>query len=282
MMTSLLPALLSATLALSPKQGTPPFRSSVEMVTVNVAVTDRKRPVAGLGASDFELLDNGVPQEFLAIDATQGINLVLVLDISGSVRGSLFTHLANAVQGVVGALRPSDRVSLITFSERIDSTGSGKTAVMNALARLSAGHVAGRTALYDAVYAGLASALNTPLQRCLLLVFTDGADNASWLGHAQVVEALRRNNAVLYVVARRDLATPLDQVALDTGGRVYPANLDKRLTSTFVDILNTYRSSYLLAFTPKAVGNGDGWHQLTVRLRGRRGEVRARPGYLSR
>jgi VWFA-related protein len=105
---------LSATL---PAQQAPVFSSRVTNVRVDVLVTDAGATVRGLTPADFEVRDNGVPQqvELMAVEEVP-LNIALALDMSGSVSGERLTHLRAAAKSVVDALKPDDKVALLTFT----------------------------------------------------------------------------------------------------------------------------------------------------------------------
>src|SRR4029079_15359034 len=88
------------------------FRSGVEVVRVPVAVVDRTKPVRGLTAADFELLDHGVRQTLAAAAAVEDlpVDVTLVLDSSGSVKGRALDQLKADVQSIANDLQPDDRV----------------------------------------------------------------------------------------------------------------------------------------------------------------------------
>jgi VWFA-related protein len=135
------------------------FSSGVDAVRVDVLVTEKGKPVAGLTVKDFALQDNGVPQELSAF--TLGdvpLSMTIALDISGSVAGDLLLRLKQAARAAIGTLNEHDRAALITFSDavrlRVDWTAS--TPPLEAeIERAKAGS---RTALFDALYAALAAA----------------------------------------------------------------------------------------------------------------------------
>ncbi len=96
------------------------FRSSAELVLVDVQVRQGRTPVANLTASDFELRDNGVVQRIQSATFEQvPISALLVLDVSGSVRGETLTHLKAAVHAAATALTEDDQNALLTISDRI-------------------------------------------------------------------------------------------------------------------------------------------------------------------
>ena len=94
----LLTTIAIASLVGLPAGAQQPFRSGVDVVRVDALVTDGHRPIAGLKAADFELLDNGVLQQIDSVALeSQPLAVVLVLDTSGSVAGNKMAHLAAAV-----------------------------------------------------------------------------------------------------------------------------------------------------------------------------------------
>jgi VWFA-related protein len=189
-------------------------------------------------------------------------------------------------------------------SLRLGSQWTSDRAVLSAaIAGTEAG---GSTTLHDAAYAALT--LRDPVPgRTLVLIFSDGADTSSWLPGAHVLEIARRNEAVVYAVTldtgvlqvpgyrldfRSGIQAPiqnaptatlmepfLDALAEETGGKVFNTRRSDRLRDTFVQIVNEFRSRYLLTYTPRGVDAG-GWHPLEVKVKGRRVKVTARRGYL--
>jgi VWFA-related protein len=268
--------------ASSGSQQSPVFRASVDLVRVDVRVTDGRQPVTDLRAEDFEVRDQGVLQQPRLAAAAAPVHVVLVLDISGSISGEPLRHLLAAARALIGTLGADDRISLLTFSQRLSlplrTTGDRERA-FGALQYL---RPSGRTAVYDAAYAGLALSEADTSGRTLLLVFTDGQDNSSWLTERQLSDALKRSQTVMYVVAPPGLRTPLFDMARQTGGDGFESGADRWLAEVFVRTLGLFRSSYLLTFVPTGVSRGDGWHDLQVTLHHRQGRVVARPGYFSR
>ena len=71
----------------------------------------------------------------------------------------------------------------------------------------------------------------------------------------------------------------LNELADETGGKVVNAESSERLKETFLQVINEFRSRYLLIYTPRGV-DSRGWHPIEVKLKNRRGQVTARRGYL--
>ena len=278
------------------------FRSGVDGVRVDALVTDGRKPIAGLTPADFELRDNGVLQTIdSAALESMPLSLIFVLDTSGSVAGGKMKHLGDAVDLILEGLHRDDRAALVTFSHRIRL----RTPLMSdfgALRRMmSSADAAGGTALHDAVYAALAIS-DVQESRPLLVVFSDGLDNMSWMSADVVEKAARRANAVVYGVAvaaamvPRQTSTPsgsrvelvpeyergqtafLDAIADATGGRVLKADTTQRLPKAFDEILREFRTRYVLTYSPQRV-DAPGWHRIDLKLKRRTADVKARAGY---
>jgi Ca-activated chloride channel homolog len=284
------------------------FRVEVDAVRVDALVTDGNRAVQGLSATDFELRDNGVLQRIdsVVVDAA-AINAMLVLDTSGSVDGMPLQHLSDAASATVAALRPADRVAVLGFADDVRLLAPWSPPSTQLSAAMTGTRGSGSTALYDAAYSALMLREEDPAGRSLIIIFTDGADTSSWLPGQAVVDLARQTNATIYGVAAKeaskDTVSPFRMqlrsgyraglaslgpaayfddfvtvVAHETGGRVFQTEDPARLRDAFVRVLEEFRSRYLLTYTPRGVST-QGWHAIDVKLKGRNGTVRARPGY---
>ena len=260
-----------------PPPPAPVFRSGVEVVELDVAVMRGGVPVPGLTSRDFVLTDNGVAQDVDSVTLDRlPLSVTLLLDTSTSVAGERLGHLRQAGEGLVEALRPDDKVSLVTFSHSADvrvAMTDDKAAVRGALTAIQPG---GSTALRDALQ--LALTLRThDRSRPLLLIFTDGIDTTSWLTEDAVLDTARRAGIVVHAV-RVESNTFLERLVDASGGRTWSATSDRQLRELFTRALEEMRARYLLTYTPRGV-RGAGWHELKVRLKNGRADITARPGY---
>jgi VWFA-related protein len=258
------------------QQGT--FKVSVDLVSVDVLVTKRGRPVTGLAASSFAIRDNNVLQ---TIDSISGegtvamrpvpLDVALVFDTGQSMAGGGLQLLVGAGKGVLERLRPGDRASLVTYSHHstIRHALSGDVAsVTRAVGFLNA---TGRTSMFDALYMGL-SLRRTSDTRAMVLLFSDGRDNSSGLGRAQLLQVARESDVVVYAVGideriRDDMAP----IAEGTGGGVIVAQSAKELNTLFTKIVREMKRRYVLNYYPNGV-DGAGWHTLDVGARKHRGD----------
>jgi VWFA-related protein len=261
---------------------TPTFSAAVETVRVDVLVTGGEQPLLGLGADDFEVLDNGVAQKVeLATFQRLALNLVLALDTSGSVTGARLESLREASRAIVGDLKAGDKAGLLTFgntvSIRMDLTDNMER-VRSALDDIP---VSGDTFLVDAAYTAIVTG-ESERGRALVIVLSDGVDTASFLRPESVLETARRSDAVVYgvSVSRPERAGFVRELCAATGGRVLKAGSTDGIREAFLRVLEEFRHRYLLSYVPQGV-SGAGWHKLTVRVKNRRAVVKARPGYLA-
>ena len=259
---------------------TPKFSSKTEAVLVDVLVSDRGRPVLGLGASDFEVLDNGVRQQVELVSAEQlPLKVVLALDVSGSVSGARLDHLRRAAGALAKELRTEDRAALVTFSQVVAQRAAMTRDLNRVRDGLELEGTLGGTALIDGTYTGMLVG-EADEGRALLMVFSDGLDTSSWLTAETVLDTARRSDVVVYAVATgaSGHAPFLEDLAESTGGRRIAIESTRDLTTVFVSILEEFRHRYLVSYSPRGVTR-EGWHSLKVRVKTRSAAVRARPGY---
>lgn len=298
--------LVSPALAQVAPSPTPPtFAVEVENIYVDAFVSVKGGPVTGLGASDFELRDNGVVQrlELAAADA-QPLLAVLTFDMSNSLAGEKLASLRAASDALLSSLRPEDEATLFSFTDDVRwlvTPTAEKASLGRALARLQPG---GGTAIMDALYAALT--LPSSRSRSLVVLFTDGADNSSWLDWRQIQKVAERSNAVIHIVGLKPLQltapgetvevgirsvptespTALDfegpwglrQIAELTGGRYWEAESLDRLKAAFAAIAEAMGKRYVLRYAPENVSR-PGWHRIELKLRGKKGDVHTRTGY---
>ena len=178
---------------------TPQFRAGVDVVQLNVAVTDKTRVISDLTAADFEVLDNGVRQEVVSVSReTLPIDVTMALDTSESVVQWLQNAIVSAANRIRERLKREDRLSVITFNQRIHE----RIALLPAsdVSAISLGRPTGQTSLND-VIATVLAARPTVDRRQLAIVFSDGYDTTSLLGEDDVLDMARRSQTAMFFVA---------------------------------------------------------------------------------
>ena len=278
------------------------FEVEVKTVYLDVFVTQNGEPVKGLAAEAFEVFDNGVRQQIRLLDHSNlPLATMLLLDVSGSVEGNKLEQLRAAAHAFVEGLDPEDEVGLLTFTRRMQlrmEPSSNFAALHRVLLEPTE---QGNTSLHDALYTGL-KLVEARGGRPLVVLFTDGLDNMSWLDEVEVLEVLKESDVVVYAVAvepgmgvsvRRggrsirgrtllEAKEYLSNVTGLTGGRVFHIDPGANFTEIFLRVLREMESRYLLSYEPTGVPL-EGWHELKVDLKVDEADgIRARPGYLVR
>jgi VWFA-related protein len=200
-----------------PAQPTQTFRTSTDVVLVDVSVREDGRPVTGLRAEDFVLTDNGVRQRIESVEAAAvPIDLTVVLDVSGHPRGPWTARkpaakVAAEVQAeltrITRILRADDRVRLFAVDRSIQQAAA--LSPVSSLARLRGVEFDGLSALYDTLAAALLQPVE-PARRHVVIAATKGRDTISSID-AQAVRAIaERSDALLHLVM---METALDSDA---------------------------------------------------------------------
>lgn len=275
------------------------FRAGADVVAVDAAVRRDKRPVTGLTIADFELFDNGVPQQISDVSYERlPIDVTVVLDVSASVTGQVLDQLRRSVRQLKADLGPRDRLKLVAFNmqvRRLADFEAPAAATDAAFASLSG---RGSSAIFDSVAVQLAAPA-VEGRRHLIVLFTDGQDSSSISDPDVLFDVAKRTSSTVAIVLastspERSSASPFarspgqppitvgrmyDQLARETGGVVVPTTPGEDLASTFRRTLSDFRASYVLYYTPKGVAR-DGSHTIDVRVKQDGTEVRARRGYI--
>ena len=264
------------------------FRSAVDIVLIPAIVTDgRGDYVTGLARDRFEIREDGVRQSvsYFSPPADGGLDLVVALDISGSMRDAM-PALKRGVSSLIESLAPDDVVTVLAFNDRVFELAARETDRARLLALVAGLETSGYTSLYDAIGRSLRLLGGEP-QRKAVLVFTDGDDRSSFSSLQAVERRVEESDAPLYVVTlgRRSEVRDVREVALRlanvSGGQVFPVDRLDRLERALAAFAGDLRHQFLLGFTPTPTADADAgaFRRLAVDVRGGNFRVRAREGY---
>ena len=270
------------------QQGPAPlFSTQSDLVVLHVAVTDHSGAyVTGLTREAFTVYEDAAPQELTLFSAEDTpATIGLLIDDSASMHGTRELVTAGAAAFAATSNR-ADEIFALAFNEHVtpalpaglEFTSDADVLRYHLHRAISA---RGRTALYDAVDAGLAYLQRGQHPRKALVILSDGDDNASATTLDQMIAATAASNTVIYTIAMLDPgnrdAKPklLKRLARASGGVAYaphdPMEIGRELTQVARDI----RSSYSIAYAPPA--GAPGVHRLRVVVRGADGaELHAR------
>ena len=261
------------------------FSSRVQLVEVYASVTDeRGEPVTGLRSQDFEIREDGRPQQVSTFTAGEfPLTVALGIDRSWSMAGDSLRLAKQASQAFLRELRPEDRSMVVAISNEGDVVAPLSTDRAAQSAAIAALDPWSTTALHDAIIGAL-ERLAPERGRQALIVFSDGADRYSRATAGEVLERARRSNALIYPIAfGKTRPSLLAELAAATGGRSFLLRDARDLEVTLRTIARELRFQYLLGYVPaNAIEPGTKeWRSIGVALTNARPgiTVRARDGY---
>jgi len=264
------------------------------LVAVPVTVTDaRGQRVIGLAQDSFRVLEDGRPRPVTLFHHGDGpITLGLVIDHSQSMRGHL-PGVTAAVRAFSSATYPGDELFVVGFNEHVSRPLGADGQPFTHDARVLAAAVGaiparGRTALYDAVIAGLEQLAQGRWDTRTLIVVSDGGDNASVHGYADLRAMAWQSQAVIYTIGLRGASAEqaprvLRRLATDTGGVAYFPSSTDEVAEVLTQIVRELREQYTLGFAPEPQSPPGAFRTIAVTASAPGGgplRVRARAGYV--
>jgi Ca-activated chloride channel family protein len=267
----------------------------VALVVLHATVTDREGGlIHSLGEEDFEVYEDRVRQRIrLFKNEDIPVTVGLVVDHSSTMRRKL-AEVSAAARTFVRSSNREDEIFVVNFNERVSLGLPGtirftnNTAELeNAIARAPAG---GETALYDAIARALEESQAGKRDRKVLIVVSDGGDNASARSFAQVMKLAGQSNAVIYTIGIFDEEDPdrnpavLRRLAQATGGEAFLPKQLSEVVAICERIARDIRHQYTIGYVPSNPARDGTYRSIRVlaRAKGRdRLSVRTRAGYIT-
>ena len=267
----------------------PPGRivSSVapQLMRFTASVTDRNgRAIGGMRESDFTVWENGIERRVTNVaPANEPFNLVLLLDVSGSVEERM-DFIRKAARDFLRTTSPQDRISIISFRDDIQVISDFSTDRALLSRKLDEIDAGGGTALYDA----LGYVLSEPLrrlrgERTAIVVMSDGDDNKSFLPFPAILEALLESGALVYPLyvpsgLIPETSVPKPEITIDplrtryltlttraeeegrklataSGGIYYPIRRLEDLQKAYDDVVAQLRSAYTITYASNSASS---------------------------
>jgi VWFA-related protein len=254
-----------------------------QLMRFNASVTDRNgRAIGGMRESDFTVWENGVERRVTNVSpANEPFNLVLLLDVSGSVEERM-DFIRKAARDFLRTTSPQDRISIISFRDDIQVISDFSTDRGMLSRKLDEIDAGGGTALYDA----LGYVLSEPLrklrgERTAIVVMSDGDDNKSFLPFPAILEALLESGALVYPLyvpsgLIPESSVPKPEITIDplrtryltlttraedegrklataSGGIYYPIRRLEDLQKAYDDVVAQLRSAYTITYASNSV-----------------------------
>jgi VWFA-related protein len=251
---------------------------SPQLMRFNASVTDRHgRAIGGMRESDFTVYENGEERRVTnVVPTSEPFNLVLLLDVSGSVEERI-DFIRKAARDFLNTASPQDRISIISFRDDIQIISDFSTDRRMLSKKLDEIDAGGATSLYDALGYVLAETLKKLRgERTAVVVLSDGDDNKSFVPFPAILEAIAESGALIYPLyvpsglipessvpkpeATRDplrsryltLTTRADEegkkLASVSGGVYYPIRHLGELQRAYDDVVLQLRTAYTITY----------------------------------
>jgi len=256
-----------------------------QLMRFNASVMDRNgRAISGMHASDFTVFENGVERKVTNVSpANEPFNLILLLDVSGSVEERM-DFIRKAARDFLKTASPQDRISIISFRDDIQIISdftTDRAMISRKLDEIDAG---GGTALYDALGYVLAEPIKRLRgERTAVVVMSDGDDNKSFLPFPAILEALAESGALIYPLyvpsgLIPESSVPKPEITIDplrtryltlttradeegrklaaaSGGVFYPIKRIEDLQRAYVDVVLQLRTAYTITYASNSVSS---------------------------
>jgi VWFA-related protein len=258
-----------------------------QLMRLNASVTDRHgRAIGGMRAGDFTVYENGTERPVTnVVPAQEPFNLVLLLDVSGSVEERI-DFIRKAARDFLSTASPQDRISIISFRDDIQLISDFTTDRRLLSKKLDEIEAGGPTAFYDA----LAYVLADPLkklrgERTAVVVMSDGDDNKSFVPFPALLEALSESGALVYPLyvpsgLIPESSVPKPEVTIDplrsryltlttraeeegrklaaaSGGVYYPIRRLDDLQRAYDDVVLQLRTAYTITYASNSTPSGN-------------------------
>ena len=258
----------------------PIFRSSSDVVPLFVTVTDKTGRLApDLTRDDFQVFDNGKPQPLTVFDASpQPIRLIILIDLSGSMRGKLMLF-REATAALIAGLLPGDLAKVGTFGHDIrisqEFTRDARTLIASLPVDMPPN---APTPLWTTVDRAITEFGTGPAGRRVILVFSDGKDGGPaafggrFLSPVEIGDRAQREDVMIYGIGVRSAIQlapggmgnmqqamadtfpdpGLARLAEESGGGYFELRPRDDMTATFARVADELHRQYLLGFATPA------------------------------
>lgn len=269
------------------------IRMNTNLVVLSATVVDHHNAlVSGLGRNDFQIYENHVLQQikdFSHEDVPVAVGLVI--DNSGSMKQKR-TDVIDAALSFARSSNLQDQMFVVNFNERVTYGLPPEIPFTDHPDQLQLGlstmKTDGETALYDAISTALDHLKQSTCNKKVLIVISDGGDNASKRNLAQVIEMAKHSKAMIYTIGILDEQDGdqnpgvLKRFAKETGGEAFFPESSKEIPSICEGIARDIRNQYTLAYVPIILNQDGGYRVVEVRASSsvrRHLTVRTRTGY---
>lgn len=274
------------------------FRGGIDIVSLNVTVTEGETLVGGLDQAAFQVFEDGVMQDISFFSrAEQPIALSLLIDTSTSMEMKLPIAQEAAI-GFSKRLKPTDAAQIIDFDSRVEilQTFTASAAELETAIRKT--RVGGSTSLYNALYVAISelkrnrAATPDQIRRQAIVILSDGEDTTSLVDYETVLEQAKRSEVAVYAIGLRskeDRQTKgwneaefvLRTLSTETGGRVFFVEDMKQLAAIYQQIADELANQYSIGYSSKNQRRDGTWRAIVVKVDRPNTLARTKRGYFA-
>jgi Ca-activated chloride channel family protein len=281
----------------APQEKPQVFRAGVEVVSLNVTVTDSGgRYVTDLDQGDFSVFEDGAKQELTYFNRT---NLPIALSLLIDSSASMEQRMENAQEAAIGfarKIRQHDLAQVVDFDSRVEIKLGFTNKIEELEAAIRSTSSGGSTALHNAVYISLKELAKIKaknpeeVRRQAIIVLSDGEDTSSLVSFEEVLELAKRSETAIYTIGLQPRETTalrgfreaefvLRQLAQETGGRAFFAQRVEELKDVYGQIADELSSQYSMGYASKNPKRDGAFRRILVQVARPSTTARTKRGY---
>ncbi|MGD0498146.1 MAG: VWA domain-containing protein [Bryobacteraceae bacterium] len=275
-----------------PAGNLPTFKSNVDIVTLDVAVTDGKGHfIPKIPAGNFRILEDNVPQKITKVDLGEApMTVALVIEFSNVFQrywGPAWYQTLQLAWGFAASLKPEDYCAVVAYDIRpeiLTDFTNDKEKIHEALGRLTYASWA-EANLFDAI-SDTADRMSGIEGRKAIVLISSGVDTFSKMTYDQARKSLRESGVPIYSIglmqALRIMAeanmgaitqmnflqadNQMKTFATETGGQAFFPRFEGEFPSVFQTIQQALRSQYVISYSPSNKAHDGAFRQIKVEL----------------
>ena len=259
----------------------------VTQILVPVVVTDSEgNYVSNLKKEDFTLLEENVPQNInnFSKSGKTDFHLTLLIDISSSMKDKITEVKKAAKEFLQRLLSKNDKAAVVFFNHDVFEDTEFSNDLSELSNSISMAFPFGATALYDAVGYCLKLLKGMPGLN-IIIIFSDGEDNSSFMDPYTLIKKAERSNTIIYAIGSRtasynnEYQEILKKLSSSSGGILFFIENTSEVQKMYELIRRDIKAEYVLEFSPKKHGAGKRFRGITVKIPGKRYNIRTIKGY---
>ncbi len=269
------------------------FRISVDLISLNVTVTDtRNRFITDLTPESFSVYEDGFKQEISVFSREDlPLRMVLLLDTSASMDEKL-SFVQEAAIRFVGTLKDDDVAQVVEFGSKahvLQAFTADREALAKSIRITQAG---GTTSLYNALYIALKNLVRRrqDIRRQAIVILSDGEDTSSLVTFEQAMELAKDTDVTIYTISlRREIKKQskhfseaehvIKKLAEETGGQWFFPQQIEELESVYDRIARELKSQYNVGYISNNIKRDGSWRRVVVQTDRPNLLVRTKLGY---